>query len=153
MFIKRPSDSDKLNNVVLEIYQGEYLFWDHFCDYYTEKYNKILSEQVLPEDKLQRLLKAKETLESILFHVDVYRENKNCTVYVPKIVLSILKRTMGEWNNVLHDEIKKRQMKLKRTTNGENKRQLSDELKRLEKEAELNFVFIAQINEFTKRIR
>ncbi len=143
LIIKRTGDS-----LTLAIRKDEYLFWFHFCEYYIEQCIQLSKAQPLPDNVLYNIRKAKETLESVMFNVDIFRGDNSCSVSIPLHFLPVLQHMMEQWDQILLKEILIRQEKLKYVTNGENKRQYTDEVERLEKQKVFNSVFIVQFKKY-----
>lgn len=133
-----------MNKITFGLEKEEYVYWFDFCDYFIEEYSNLLNTPKLSANVKDKIRKEKELLESIMFQVDVARNDKECTVEVATD-LAIIHKAMIRWGSVLQSEATINEDKLKWVTNGANKRQLSDRLEKLYILLNLNTIFLKEV--------
>ena len=137
MLIRKTNEEYKIR-----IQKNECLYWESYCEHYIGQCLHLSKTNSLSTETVTTILGVKELLESILFITDIFKEDKNCSVSIPHHIYPVFVPMMTEWNQILDNQIRKRMEKLKIATNGEDKRQYTDELERFEKEKAFNEEFL-----------
>ncbi|MEX3623512.1 hypothetical protein [Viridibacillus arvi] len=143
--------SNKKNDVfIFEVFKDEYQYWDAFCEFFIAKCVIVIEKPNLNEANSKKIRNVQETLEMLMFTLDVGREDLKTDVPIPTTFLSLFYSLMKKWDSVIQGELQQNLTKLQQATNGENKRKFSDETNMLTYLLKMNQEIKKQLESFNK---
>lgn len=145
MYIK---SSKKGTHILIEVPQKDFRFWDTFCEFYIRKCEGLIDNTALDKAERQHFQTIKDTLEMILFTIDVNQTDYHTAIEFESTYLGLFLTMMQRWVHLLEQAIPIKRNQLLNTKNGENKRQLTDEIEYHTYLIEVNHRLINQFNTF-----
>ena len=119
------------NQVRVNVTQIEYSYWDKFCEVFINKCDELIDNKDLSNKKREDFKALKESLEGILFIIDVNQTETDTQIEFSSSDLSLMYSIMQNWKSTLNKELSQLNEKLKRQINGENKRYYAIRIEKL----------------------
>lgn len=139
---------NKQNEVVFEVYKNEYKYWDTFCEFFIPRCEILMENKKEIEKFRNQYQELKETLEMIMFTLDIGILDTKTKVSIPSFFLTLFNSLMKKWETPMRNILDQKLIQLKETKNGEDKRQVSEEIDVLTYILKTNRVLIEEIESY-----
>lgn len=140
------------NLVRVNVTQIEYSYWDKFCEVFINKCDELIDNKDLSKKKREDFKAFKESLEGILFTIDVNQTESDTQIEFSSTDLSLMYSIMQNWKSILNKELSQLNEKLKRQINGENKRYYAIKIEKLNNIIEHNNKMISSISKYMGKL-
>lgn len=140
------------NQVRVNVTQIEYSYWDKFCEVFINKCDELIDNKDLSNKKREDFKAFKESLEGILFIIDVNQTETDTQIEFSSSDLSLMYSIMQNWKSTLNKELSQLNEKLKRQINGENKRYYAIRIEKLNNIIEHNNKMISSISKYMGKL-